>query len=172
MLLSVVGILVLLLNLQTSFSILQLATPTGTAPASATTPSSAPFQSQLWTPPNSRRHSYPSAHSTLFSDSKQLQLPEILALSSSISHYKSIKGLVQSQRQRPVATPSSSHQSLESFKPVPRKLPKRPHPPPPPPPLPTFSTFQTTFSSSIRDGPAPSSTSIYYRNLAEIAWQY
>ena len=125
---------VLLLNLQTSFSVLQLATPTGTATASTTAPSSAPFQSQLWAPPNSRRHSYPSAHSTSFSDSKQLQLPEILARSSSTSHYNSIKGLVESRRQRPVAIPSSSHQSLASLKPVPRKLPKMPHPPPPPRP--------------------------------------
>ena len=129
---------VLLLNLWTSFSILQLASPTGTTPASTTTPSSAPFQSQLWAPPNSRRHSYPSAHSTLFSDSKQLQLPEISALSSSTSHYKSIKGLVESQRRRPVAIPSSSHQPLASLKPVSRKLPKMPHPPPPPPPRPRF----------------------------------
>ena len=122
---------VLLLNLQTSFSILQLATPTRTTPVSTTTPSSAPFQSQLWAPPNSRRHTPLHTYSTLSSDSKQLQLPEISALSSSTSHYNSIKDLVESQWRRPVAIPSSSHQSLASLKPVPRKL---PHPPPPPPP--------------------------------------
>ena len=161
----------LLLNLQTSFSILQLATPTGTTPVSTTTPSSAPFQSQLWAPPNLVDTPTPLhiAHCSLIPSNSSYQ-----ALSSSTSQNNSIKRLVESQRRKPIAILSSSHQSLASHKPVPRKLPKMPHPPPPPPctTTPTFSTFQTPSSSPVRDGSASSSTSIYYWNLAETAWQY